>query len=356
MIRPPGRHAERVLDTVDGAVPAEARSQGLLGDHAGARGLAIGDDVEAPYGAASVQCGGVGITAESGGSAVLPLLTALDDGWWGTPWSSDASDSRGEGAEVPGSKRRGHAGVVSRPRTRARRGPPVTSMRTKAYRAHARSRFNEFDGVCASWHRGSHELRARAAPHTGPPPRPRHVARPVHQPDARGLPGVRWPRTRRASARSRGAEVLQRPALPAPPPRLRRLRRGRRLGGRGTGRRSGRCGARRHRGPLFRRPLWLQTRCAGRILWAYDEEHVDALAAYVGARLRERHASPTRAMFARLPVWMKAAERRSEVLAGLATLRALARLSAPADRSDAAHERGDRPRHHGSRLFRGGPY
>ncbi|MFD4694077.1 hypothetical protein [Streptomyces sp. NPDC058463] len=108
--------------------------------------------------------------------------------------------------------------------------------------------------------------------------------------------------------------------------------------------------------PFFRRPLWLQTRCAGRILWAYDEEHVDALAGYVGARLRERHASPTMGMFARLPAWMKSAERRDEVLAGLETLRALARLQAPADRSDAAHERGDRPRHSGSMLFRGGPY
>jgi hypothetical protein len=108
--------------------------------------------------------------------------------------------------------------------------------------------------------------------------------------------------------------------------------------------------------PFFRRPLWLQTRCAGRILWAYGEEHVDALAAYVGARLRERHASSTMAMFARLPAWMKSAERRDEVLAGLATLRSLARLSTPASRSDAAHERGDRPRHHGSMLFRGGPY
>ncbi|MFE9145105.1 hypothetical protein ACWCO0_32480 [Streptomyces tubercidicus] len=53
---------------------------------------------------------------------------------------------------------------------------------------------------------------------------------------------------------------------------------------------------------------------------------------------------------------MKSAERRDEVLAGLATLRALARFSTPADRSDAAHERGDRPRHHGSVLFRGGPF
>ncbi|MEU0853455.1 hypothetical protein ABZ387_36920 [Streptomyces flaveolus] len=108
--------------------------------------------------------------------------------------------------------------------------------------------------------------------------------------------------------------------------------------------------------PFFRRPLWLQTRCAGRILWAYDEEHVDALAAYVRARLRERHASPTLSMFARLPVWMKSARHRDTVLAGLAALRDLAGRSAPADRSDAAHERGDRPRHHDSQLFRGGAY
>ncbi|MDT0391021.1 hypothetical protein [Streptomyces dubilierae] len=57
---------------------------------------------------------------------------------------------------------------------------------------------------------------------------------------------------------------------------------------------------------------------------AYDEEHVDARAAFVAARMRERHASPT--------------------------------MARPADRSDAAHERGDRPRHHDSLPFRGGPY
>ncbi|MGW7433534.1 hypothetical protein ACWGIN_28835 [Streptomyces sp. NPDC054861] len=106
--------------------------------------------------------------------------------------------------------------------------------------------------------------------------------------------------------------------------------------------------------PFFRRPLWLQTRCAGRILWAYDARHVDALTDYVGARLRERHASPTMAMFARLPGWMKSAARRDEVLAGLASLRALADRSSPADRPAIAHERGDRPRHHGS-LFFGDP-
>ncbi|MFD9301329.1 hypothetical protein ACFWCB_01305 [Streptomyces sp. NPDC060048] len=109
--------------------------------------------------------------------------------------------------------------------------------------------------------------------------------------------------------------------------------------------------------PFFRRPLWLQTRCAGHVLWAYNEEHVDALAAYVGARLRERGTgSPTRALFPRLPAWMKTAGNRSDVLAGLDTLRALAGSPSPADRSDAAHERGDRPRPASSLYFRGGPY
>jgi hypothetical protein len=109
--------------------------------------------------------------------------------------------------------------------------------------------------------------------------------------------------------------------------------------------------------PFFRRPLWLQTYCVGQILWAYNEEHVDELSAYVGAQLRERGGvRPTMAMFARLPSWMKRSDNRSEVLAGLETLRALARRSAPADRSDAAHGRGDRPRPIRSMYFRGGPY
>ncbi len=109
--------------------------------------------------------------------------------------------------------------------------------------------------------------------------------------------------------------------------------------------------------PFFRQPLWLQTRCAGRILWAYNEDHIDELAAYVGARLRERGgARPTLALFARLPLWIKRADNRSEVLAGLRVLSDLAQRSSPADRSDAAHGRGDRPRPHGSLFFRGGPY
>ncbi|MFF6772022.1 hypothetical protein ACFY8W_00460 [Streptomyces sp. NPDC012637] len=109
--------------------------------------------------------------------------------------------------------------------------------------------------------------------------------------------------------------------------------------------------------PFFQRPLWLQARCAGHILWAYNEEHVDELSAYVGARLRERGGwQSTMSMIPRLPAWMKRSDNRAEVLAGLETLRTLAERTAPADRSDAAHGRGDRPRAHRSVYFRGGPY
>lgn len=61
-------------------------------------------------------------------------------------------------------------------------------------------------------------------------------------------------------------------------------------------------------------------------------------------------------MLPRLPRWMKASRSRSEVLTGLETLSGLAGRSAPADRSDAAHERGDRARSSGALYFRGGPY
>ena len=64
----------------------------------------------------------------------------------------------------------------------------------------------------------------------------------------------------------------------------------------------------------------------------------------------------SRAMFARLPAWMKTSEHRAELLAGLKALRDLAGRTAPADRSDAAHEHGDRPRPYRSLYFRGGPY
>jgi hypothetical protein len=109
--------------------------------------------------------------------------------------------------------------------------------------------------------------------------------------------------------------------------------------------------------PYFARPLWLQTRCAGRVLWAYDEEHVALLSAYVGARLREHGAAASlQAMIPRLPAWMKRAENRPDVLAGLERLRELAGRSAPQERSDAAYVQSERPRKQGNLFFRDGPY
>ncbi|MFF9342819.1 hypothetical protein ACF1CG_24090 [Streptomyces sp. NPDC014773] len=111
--------------------------------------------------------------------------------------------------------------------------------------------------------------------------------------------------------------------------------------------------------PFFRLPLWLQARCAGRVLWAYNGAHVEELSGYVGARLRERGSlSPTLAMIPRLPAWMKRAGNRSAVLAALNVLRTLADAehSTAAHRSDAAHPRHDRPRYPGSLFFRGGAY
>ncbi|UED84895.1 hypothetical protein [Streptomyces profundus] len=106
--------------------------------------------------------------------------------------------------------------------------------------------------------------------------------------------------------------------------------------------------------PFFRHPLWLQTRCAGEVLWAYNQSHVVELTAYVGARLRERGpVRPTTSMFARLPVWMKRAGNRDELLAGLARLQALAARGSPGDRPDLARPRGDRARHRRGPHFGG---
>ncbi|WP_246094402.1 hypothetical protein [Streptomyces griseofuscus] len=77
---------------------------------------------------------------------------------------------------------------------------------------------------------------------------------------------------------------------------------------------------------------------------------MDTLADYMGG------TGATRAMFPRRPRWMKSSARRAEVPAGLRRLRAMGALSAPADRSDAAHERGDRPRRHGARYLRSSPH
>ncbi|HET9144278.1 TFIIB-type zinc ribbon-containing protein [Actinophytocola sp.] len=76
--------------------------------------------------------------------------------------------------------------------------------------------------------------------------------------------------------------------------------------------------------PYFHVPLWLQAQCCGgETLWALNEEHLDLLEGYVGAKLRERQAFPgSMTMVARLPVGMKSAKHRDEVLRTIGRLRA----------------------------------
>lgn len=79
-------------------------------------------------------------------------------------------------------------------------------------------------------------------------------------------------------------------------------------------------------------PLWLRASCCGgEVLWAANAEHLEYLADYVGADLRERPEGvplPSgrtwvgKGLSAKLPDWMKAAKHRDEVLATIAKLRA----------------------------------
>lgn len=81
----------------------------------------------------------------------------------------------------------------------------------------------------------------------------------------------------------------------------------------------------------FRLPLWLQTPCCGKILWAYNREHLDFLESYIKAGLRERFPLKVyetglvmwrnKSLASRLPTWMKRAKNRDEVLRGIEKLR-----------------------------------
>lgn len=85
--------------------------------------------------------------------------------------------------------------------------------------------------------------------------------------------------------------------------------------------------------PYFRLPLWLQEDCRGRLLWAYNAEHLDLLASYVAARLRERGpVLGSMSMVERLPAWLKSAKNRDEILRATRRMRS----SLPTTPSDIA--------------------
>jgi hypothetical protein len=77
--------------------------------------------------------------------------------------------------------------------------------------------------------------------------------------------------------------------------------------------------------PFFYLLLWLRTPCCGKILWAYNEEHVSFLERFIAAKQREKFNATGRirnaTMASRLPLWIKSAHNRAELLKGIDRLK-----------------------------------
>ncbi|WP_328676113.1 hypothetical protein OG226_08490 [Streptomyces sp. NBC_01261] len=79
--------------------------------------------------------------------------------------------------------------------------------------------------------------------------------------------------------------------------------------------------------PAGSRPaLWLRTSTGHGELWAYNLQHLDLIRRFVAADLRERapwyDTGQKMTLVARLPVWMKSAKNRAELLRAVDRLRA----------------------------------
>ena len=70
--------------------------------------------------------------------------------------------------------------------------------------------------------------------------------------------------------------------------------------------------------------LWLQTRCVGHSLWAFNRRHLRLLQGYVAAQLREREEDEwgwrNASVVSRLPRWLSAKSNREAVLTSLEEL------------------------------------
>jgi hypothetical protein len=77
----------------------------------------------------------------------------------------------------------------------------------------------------------------------------------------------------------------------------------------------------------FGLPLWLAAPCCGRILWAYNIEHLNLIERYISADLRQRSQPlprslyPMKSLVSKLPAWMASAKNRAAVLKAIAKLR-----------------------------------
>jgi hypothetical protein len=67
--------------------------------------------------------------------------------------------------------------------------------------------------------------------------------------------------------------------------------------------------------------LWLRTPVCGKMLWAYNREHLDFLDRYINAYLRERLPYKNQSLASRLPEWMKSAKNRKQLMKGINKLK-----------------------------------
>lgn len=78
--------------------------------------------------------------------------------------------------------------------------------------------------------------------------------------------------------------------------------------------------------PYFGMPLWFQVETRHGWLWAYNLEHLDLIRRFVQASLRERapwyDTGQKMTLVARLPVWIKRAKNRDEILRAVSRIHA----------------------------------
>jgi len=73
--------------------------------------------------------------------------------------------------------------------------------------------------------------------------------------------------------------------------------------------------------PYLSIPLWLQTRCCGEVLWAFNWQHLAFLEDYVSRTLRKRPHKMNTSLQSRLPKWVLSAKNRDAVLRAISRLK-----------------------------------
>ena len=80
--------------------------------------------------------------------------------------------------------------------------------------------------------------------------------------------------------------------------------------------------------PHFGLPLLLEVSTRHGPVWAYNARHLGELRSYVGATLRSRRGTANASIFSRMPLWMKVAKHRDEMLKAFSRLQQIVERAA----------------------------